>query len=594
MEEEEPINCYTERNRGEKLDEIIEIVDIKNYEIEKDNKLYIVIIGKSKNKKYLIIQCKGKGIIHKYELKLTLDNLINLSKSFNSCESIDEAHILLSDIFKSNKVLIKEIIDGKIMKLNIKISLMNGKKQSEELNLLCSEENKDYILNELCNRICTLEDDMKLLKEEINELKKEIKVLNGKKISTPPPINKANSFRNRFNRNYFKVNQIKNGIENIEQEKESISSYIASNKDKDNRVLIEEVKNDTQKEIKNETKKEVKKEEKNEVSKGDPLKLEFEKTLTDSAYCPSNIDNTFTIFNSVDNNNLLIYGTKNSNLECYDLNNQKIIISISSAHKDEITTIRHYLDKENNRDLLLTGSRDCNVKLWDIKDFSCLLDIPESHIKHELYSTCIMIDEKENSNYIITTSNDNTEYIKVFDFEGKISKKIEDSDDNTVFVDTFYDNIDSKHYIITGNRGYIKSFDFQKSKLYKEYINDESSWGHYSIMIVNERRITKLFESSYDNFVRIWNFHTGKLLKSINLSTGLFGMCFWNENYLLVGGFDKTIKLVDLRNDKPIKTFTGHSRKVCTIKKIILPEYGECLVSQGFMNDQIKLWIIKS
>ena len=36
------------------IDKIIELVDIKNFEIEKDNKSYIVIIGKSKNKKYLI------------------------------------------------------------------------------------------------------------------------------------------------------------------------------------------------------------------------------------------------------------------------------------------------------------------------------------------------------------------------------------------------------------------------------------------------------------------------------------------------------------------------------------------------------------
>ena len=39
------------------------------------------------------------------------------------------------------------------------------------------------------------------------------------------------------------------------------------------------------------------------------------------------------------------------------------------------------------------------------------------------------------------------------------------------------------------------------------------------------------------------------------------------------------------------KNIEGHNSGIFTIKKIYHPKYGECLLSQGYENDQIKLWI---
>ena len=61
---------------------------------------------------------------------------------------------------------------------------------------------------------------------------------------------------------------------------------------------------------------------------------------------------------------------------------------------------------------------------------------------------------------------------------------------------------------------------------------------------------------------------------------------------MFVGCDDKTIKLVKYKKWKVIKELNGHYNKVISIKKIIHPQYGKFLFSQGAGSGPIKLWII--
>ena len=111
----------------------------------------------------------------------------------------------------------------------------------------------------------------------------------------------------------------------------------------------------------------------------------------------------------------------------------------------------------------------------------------------------------------------------------------------------------------------------------------------------NSKEMIKLIESSGDGFVRIWKFHTGELLNKIKIGKNeLRGLCLWNSNYLFVGCTDNSIKLVELKNGIIIKSLTGLNNEVCTIKKIVHPIFGECILIQGWENDQIKLWVTKN
>ena len=62
-----------------------------------------------------------------------------------------------------------------------------------------------------------------------------------------------------------------------------------------------------------------------------------------------------------------------------------------------------------------------------------------------------------------------------------------------------------------------------------------------------------------------------------------------NEN-LFVGCGDKSIKLIDLRNGLIKSNLNDFKNKVLCIKKVIHPQYGECLISHEYEKQAIKLF----
>ena len=282
----------------------------------------------------------------------------------------------------------------------------------------------------------------------------------------------------------------------------------------------------------------------------------------------------------------------------YDLNNQRKINEIKNIHDEFITNFRHYLDEINKRDLVMSISRnDNNIKIWNINNFECLLNLKNVNQNGYIYSACFLKDNLQN--YILTSNrnmNGESSEIKLFDFKGKKIDEIKDSKDQTFFIDTFYDNILNKNFIITGNFGYIKSFDYTKNELYHKYDDnkcDNNDRFHCSIIIKNNERKVKLIESSGDGFIRIWNFHSGLLLNKIQVGPRLYSICLWNNNYLFVGCQDNTIKLIELNNKLIVKSLYGHDNWVLTLKKVCDNKGKELLISQNWGISPIKIWLIE-
>ena len=328
-----------------------------------------------------------------------------------------------------------------------------------------------------------------------------------------------------------------------------------------------------------------------------PKDMKLLADITNDSFGYTDLDNTFTVFKSIKNIFYIVYSNINKSMNIYDLNRQKLIKQINNCHNKHITNFRHQLDIINKRDLVMSvSSEDNNIKLWNANNWECFVNIENINYVGWLYSACFL---NEKGQIYIITSNRNkqgkSEPIRIFDFNGYIIKEISNSNEQTYFIDTYYDNILCKNYIISGNVGYVKSYDYNKNELYYKYndFDDNSnSYSHFSIIIRNNKEVIELIESCFDGNIRIWNFHSGLLLNKIKLSDeGLRGICLWNDNYLFVGCDDKTIKLLEINNILIVDNLTGHNNEVITVKKIIHPQLGECLISQNGGESQIKIWI---
>ena len=278
------------------------------------------------------------------------------------------------------------------------------------------------------------------------------------------------------------------------------------------------------------------------------------------------------------------------------MKNLKKINEIKKAHDKEITNFRHYLDSNNNRDLIMSISdKDNNIKIWDVKNFECVLNLINVNKTGILNSACFLNINKEL--YIITSHYSDTysgkiEPIKVFDLKGKKIKQIKDSDIQTYFIDIYYNNSINKNYIITGNYRLCRSYDYTNNKIYKKYNDIENDISkHYSLITYSDGKIVKLIDSARSGIIRIWNFDSGKILQRINIEQKISGICLWNDKYLFIGYTGNTMKLIEINTGKKVKDFKSKSDMgQKTIRKVIHPIFGECLISQS-EDERMNLWI---
>ena len=305
----------------------------------------------------------------------------------------------------------------------------------------------------------------------------------------------------------------------------------------------------------------------------------------------------FIAFKSINNVDYLIYiGKKNflnNNIISYNLNNNQILNLIRRAHIINITNLKYFLDEINQRELIMSiSSGNNNIKIWDLNNWQCIINYKHINNLGFLYSACFL--KENNEIYIITSNNTHKcpEYIKIFDLKGNKIKEIYFSDDNTLFIDVYYED---KIYIITGNSDSVKSYDYTLNKLYFEYKGKQEYSSFSRNIIINKKdEIIRLIDSNEYSII-IWNFHTGMILNKIYSDYTIKNICLWNNDYLFTGG-DGFIRLLQLNNNIFIKTIEMNVQKKpknINLQKIIHPKYGECLLYKN-ENEEIKIILNKN
>lgn len=326
------------------------------------------------------------------------------------------------------------------------------------------------------------------------------------------------------------------------------------------------------------------------------IKIKFLKNVINDSSLNEKYVHNFIGIKSIYDIFYIIYVNKYNSIICFNLYDNKKIIEIKNAHRSNITYIRYFFDTIKSRDLIISiSASQLNIKLWNINNWECLSNIENIYRDGSIKSACFL--KENNQNYILASNSKSFIQcgcypIKVYDFLGNQIKEVAGSDSEINYIDSFYDNKLCKNYIITDNIVFLISYDFNEDKLYHIYYDNHYS-RFYSFIIIDCNNIINLVASGLDGLIKIWNFHSKELLNIIKVSDRiLLDICLWNDNYLFIGCGDGKIYLINLKSANVIKSFEGNQEYFFSIKTIIHPVFGHCLLYQGNIKNNIILWQI--
>lgn len=403
--------------------------------------------------------------------------------------------------------------------------------------------------------------------------------------------------------------EVKNEQKIVEEKKEQQQKKEEKEEKEAKKEENEGLKNEEEKEEIAEEKMEEEKEEKEgeneenniQENNNDSISLNFDclgNIITDSLMGFMDMYD-FYIFKSINNLWYLIYTDENKSISIYDMKNEQKISEIKNPNA--LFYPKYFYDKINNRDIIIaissiyakdkTPEYKNMIKLYDFRNLECFLELKDiCEDDKELYPACILYDNNQNDIITLYGKDEKTECIRVFDFNGNIKKEIQtdEEDTRTFYIETFYDENLSKNFIITLNNGYVKSYDYNQNELYHKY-DDNVREIHYGCVIQKKDEMINLIDSAADGVIRIWDFHSGDLLKKTKIESRIFSICLWDSNLLCIGCHDKKIRILDLNTGKIVKILSAHIIAVFYVRKIILPLYGECLISKDAVG-RVKMW----
>ena len=312
-----------------------------------------------------------------------------------------------------------------------------------------------------------------------------------------------------------------------------------------------------------------------------PNDLSYKMTISNKITVATGcVGDCISVFETFDEQILLAYTASNT-IQIYDLLKRCELKTLDNIG-NRIHKVQHYQDNLKKRDLLLTIS-ETSIKIYDIKDYSNILSINDAHPNKIIYSGNIIF--YNNEMYITTTPIDDV--LKIFNSLGKHIRSFGEID-SMRFSEVYYSKNDI--YILAGGHE-MKVYNFVTGKLFNHYKEEGEglNWHLYGgVVIINGKEI--LFEGDYSTgYVKIWDFNEKKLIQKISTGVQLNGGLFWNDEYVIFSGHDANIKVINIKTGKMEKNLSKHNNQVSGVKKIVIPYFGECLISYGY-NDNIYLW----
>ena len=222
------------------LSSFLNPIKSKEYTLISDNKTFKIKISLSSDILIDAIELNKINAIF-YSNIFSLETLFSLSKGFKICENINEAYDIIEGIFEIKKSSIKCVNDNEIL-LIIMLDLPGGKFQEVNLKLNKKEVNKHVIIEELVKKVNQLEEDNKMLNNEITQLKEKFnkfEKLFKTEIENKEMIEKKgidSKIIDNINSLEMIINQLFNNYPNLKQKKVNFDLLYRATKDGDNKV----------------------------------------------------------------------------------------------------------------------------------------------------------------------------------------------------------------------------------------------------------------------------------------------------------------------------------------------------------------------
>ncbi len=532
----------------------------KSFELNYNNDIYLLLIEKISEKKIKFeIRQINKISFYYYENIFGYEEITKiLLLEKNYYDNIDKIFKFYENSITRQKVSLIIDKEKKIIKLSIK-------------KVMDFDEVNCYM--DLYEKKLTNEEMIVILFNKIKEME-----LKGNGNSNP-------DFKN--SNNNVLINSL---IKKNEEMEKKINSIIEENK-KLKSSISELEKSLNELKVKNELKKEEKenaKEENNfKIQNAHINFYENPENLTFKEYLTNNHSNSgwlreFAIFTSLyDNLEYLVYNNKNNyNLDILRIKDRKIIHYLKH-HKTKVSVIRYFIQNKYNKEYLLSCDESRLVCCWDISTYD-LIDSIYTNYSGYIWDALILFNIFE-KNYIFLPSNCLNECTKIYEFKENIQflRDIYGTKDNKTnyLIPWFYNN---NYYLIECCSSKISINNILKDEVYTN-LKCEPEGLHCCGYIYNDNY---LCVSDYNNnFIRIWDLINKTIYKEINYEGNLsYGIIPWNDVYSIIACSGYLI-IIDLKQQKMVKSIMLKKANLCGIKKIKLSQFGECLICSDTSNN---------
>jgi hypothetical protein len=204
------------------------MTNIEEYEIDLDNQIFKIQLGKMKDENKIIFKVEDCNFIRDYYFisSFSLKELISVNKLFSQFDSIDDVYIGLTEVFKHKQPNLE--IKSNLLKLHLSltnalsktkdIALEIKKEKIDEKNFnekilkeLIAEKRKNENLTKMVNKVIEEKNELKKIVEEIIKWKECLEKKNDKsfQIDSNIFVNKeeVDLLTNRFINKKFLINK---------------------------------------------------------------------------------------------------------------------------------------------------------------------------------------------------------------------------------------------------------------------------------------------------------------------------------------------------------------------------------------------------